>query len=231
MRPSSAWDLQPDAGAQSRGGRSGGGGSGSHAGGGSRGASAWAAPCRARGGGRRRRPGTTASPTIRAVTTTRGVTTIRAATGSHGRGRAAPLLLLSVLRLRLRLRRYGLSIGFSFGYPYAYGYPYYGYRYGYPYHGYPYGAYGFSYGEATIRPATALASRTAAFAFRAPCAMQVFVDGSYAGIVDDFDGSFQRLDLEGGAHSIEIRGPGVPPLTYDVNVQPGHNVTLHANAR
>ncbi len=47
---------------------------------------------------------------------------------------------------------------------------------------------------------------------------EVFVDGYYAGNVDDFDGSFQRLELEEGAHNIEIRAPGFQPATFDVNV-------------
>src|SRR5690606_22524571 len=33
---------------------------------------------------------------------------------------------------------------------------------------------------------------------------EVFVDGLYRGIVDDFDGIFQRLKLEAGAHRLEI---------------------------
>ncbi len=37
---------------------------------------------------------------------------------------------------------------------------------------------------------------------------QVFVDGHYAGLVDDFDGTFQSLRLEAGGHKIEIRMPG-----------------------
>jgi hypothetical protein len=65
----------------------------------------------------------------------------------------------------------------------------------------------------------------------APRNAQVFVDGSYAGVVDDFDGTFQRLPLEPGSHEIEIRAPGLPPMTYDVNVQPGQTVTIHANVR
>ena len=56
------------------------------------------------------------------------------------------------------------------------------------------------------------------------------VDGGYAGIVDDYDGVFQRLDLEPGAHEIEIRTAG-RPLVYDVNVTPGQTVTIHANVR
>jgi hypothetical protein len=61
----------------------------------------------------------------------------------------------------------------------------------------------------------------------APPDAQVFADGYYAGIVDDFDGAFQRLTIEDGPHQIEIRGPGLPPMTFDVNVQPGRTVNLH----
>ncbi len=37
-----------------------------------------------------------------------------------------------------------------------------------------------------------------------PKEAQVFVDGYYAGIVDDFDGAFQRLHTPPGAHEIEL---------------------------
>ena len=38
---------------------------------------------------------------------------------------------------------------------------------------------------------------------------QVYVDGYYSGIVDDFDGVFQRLTLEVGPHHIELAAPGL----------------------
>jgi hypothetical protein len=60
---------------------------------------------------------------------------------------------------------------------------------------------------------------------------QVFVDGAYAGIVDDFDGTFQQLRLEAGAHKIEVRMPGFEDLEMDVHVQPGRTVTLHEDLR
>jgi hypothetical protein len=55
---------------------------------------------------------------------------------------------------------------------------------------------------------------------------QVFVDGYYAGIVDDFDGTFQSLRLEAGGHKIEIHMPGFEDLELDVHVQPGRTITL-----
>jgi len=119
--------------------------------------------------------------------------------------------------------RPGISLGFFYGYPYgSYGYPY-------GYYGYPYGAYGYSYGG--YYPAGyARAAYGGVRIQGAPRDSQVYVDGYYAGIVDDYDGTFQRLDLEPGSHAIEIRTAG-RPLTYDVNVTPGQTVTIHANVR
>ena len=48
----------------------------------------------------------------------------------------------------------------------------------------------------------------------------------YAGLVDDFDGTFQQLRLESGGHKIEIRMPGFEDLEMDVHVQPGRTITL-----
>ena len=42
----------------------------------------------------------------------------------------------------------------------------------------------------------------------APREAQVFADGYYVGIVDDFDGVFQHANLEAGTHRIEIQAPG-----------------------
>jgi hypothetical protein len=129
--------------------------------------------------------------------------------------------------------RPGLSIGLGFGYPYyygAYGYPYYGGYYGYSYGGYyptGYPAYGY---DGYVVPRGGYAAYGGIRIQGAPRNAEVYVDGAYAGIVDDYDGVFQRLDLEPGSHEIEIRGAG-RPLTYDVNVTPGQTVTLHANVR
>jgi hypothetical protein len=60
---------------------------------------------------------------------------------------------------------------------------------------------------------------------------QVFVDGHYAGLVDDFDGTFQSLRLEAGGHKIEIRMPGFEDLELDVHVQPGRTLTLAEELR
>lgn len=69
------------------------------------------------------------------------------------------------------------------GYPYGYGYPYPG-QYPYPYQYYS--------DAADLRIQTT------------PRETEVFVDGALAGIVDDFDGVFQRLHLRPGDHEITL---------------------------
>ena len=98
--------------------------------------------------------------------------------------------------------------------------------FGRPYRSYP-GYYGGgNYGYFDIYPGLAYGSLRIV---DAPRDAQVFVDGYYAGIVDDYDGVFQRLNLEPGGHRIEIDVyPGVPPMDFDVYIEPGRTVTIHA---
>jgi len=63
----------------------------------------------------------------------------------------------------------------------------------------------------------------------APREAQVFADGYYVGLVDDFDGAFQHVNLEAGQHRIEVRANGIPPISFDVYVQPGRTITLRAD--
>jgi hypothetical protein len=58
---------------------------------------------------------------------------------------------------------------------------------------------------------------------------QVFADGYYVGIVNDFDGVFQHLNLEAGPHQIEVREPGLQPIAFDVMVQAGRTITFRAD--
>jgi hypothetical protein len=46
-----------------------------------------------------------------------------------------------------------------------------------------------------------------------PKEAEVYIDGYYAGIVDDFDGAFQRLRVEPGEHQIELYLDGYRPVT------------------
>ena len=59
---------------------------------------------------------------------------------------------------------------------------------------------------------------------------QVFADGYYVGIVNDFDGIFQHLNLEAGPHHIEIQFAGgyEAPLAFDLYIEPGRTTTYRA---
>jgi hypothetical protein len=58
-----------------------------------------------------------------------------------------------------------------------------------------------------------------------PRTAEVFVDGYYAGIVDDFDGMFQHLTLAAGPHHIVVRAPEYQLLFFDVMIEPHHTTT------
>ena len=58
-----------------------------------------------------------------------------------------------------------------------------------------------------------------------PAEASVYVDGYYVGVVDEFDGVFQRLRLEPGPHHLEIRLPEHDDLSFDVMIQPDQTTT------
>jgi len=106
--------------------------------------------------------------------------------------------------------------------PYSPWYRSYG-NYGYGPYGYPsYGAYGYpsSY--------TAFADGDLRLKVK-PRDAQVFVDGYYVGLVDDFDGVFQRLHLPSGPHRIEVRAPGWQSLTFEVQIRFDETTTYEGN--
>lgn len=97
-----------------------------------------------------------------------------------------------------------------------------GYLYGSPYAGRVYGYAGpGSYGSRIYYGDIRLQVR--------PRNAAVYVDGYYAGIVDDFDGVFQRLTLEVGPHEIELDAPGLAPQVFDVYVDPAQTVNLRTD--
>ena len=121
-------------------------------------------------------------------------------------------------------RTYGYYPGYyynaySFGYgPYGRGHFYFDLSYNsyiwHPYSVYRYGTYG-SYGYPVGELRLKVEPRDA----------QVFIDGYYAGRVDDFDGTFQSLRLEDGEYQVEIVLPGYEPLAFDVRILPGEKTT------
>ena len=58
-----------------------------------------------------------------------------------------------------------------------------------------------------------------------PRRAQVYVDGTYAGVVGDFSGYFQHLDLTAGPHALAIVAPDYEPLVFEVIVAPGVTAT------
>jgi hypothetical protein len=53
-----------------------------------------------------------------------------------------------------------------------------------------------------------------------PREAEVYIDGYYAGNVDNFDGVFQRLHLDPGEHDLELYMPGHRSFTQKVYLQP-----------
>lgn len=62
----------------------------------------------------------------------------------------------------------------------------------------------------------------------APREAEVFVDGYSAGIVDDFDGVFQRLRVSPGAHEITIHLSGYRTIKLNRYFRPGSNEKIRA---
>ena len=124
---------------------------------------------------------------------------------------------------------FGVGVGFPVGYGHVgIGFGYSGYRYGYGSYGYGNYVYGPGYGHLSYShyPTGVADAYTGFLRLRMrPRHAQVFVDGSYVGIVDDFDGVFQRVRIEEGSHQIEVEAPGYAPLQIDVLIVPGEKVT------
>jgi hypothetical protein len=61
-----------------------------------------------------------------------------------------------------------------------------------------------------------------------PRRAEVYVDGTYAGLVEEFSGYFRHLELPAGPHDIAIVAPGYDPLSLHVIVSPGATLTQRA---
>jgi hypothetical protein len=112
-------------------------------------------------------------------------------------------------RPRTRLN-FGIYLGYPEPYVYSYAYPVPVYGYGRPSAPIMIGPNSPYYGGVSLEIS--------------PSDGEVFVDGTYAGYVEDFDGTQQPLTLTAGSHRIEIRAPGYETLVLDVNVNPGEIV-------
>jgi PEGA domain-containing protein len=108
----------------------------------------------------------------------------------------------------------GFGLGYFYYSPWAWGPGYYGPGY---YAGPGYGGYGYDGGSIKLKVK--------------PRDAEVFVDGYFAGQVDDFDGVFQALKLDSGAYRIEVRKPGFETLQFDVRVQPERSITFRGELK
>jgi hypothetical protein len=103
---------------------------------------------------------------------------------------------------------YGYPYAYRYGYPYAY-YDQYPYPYPYPYPGPYYYDYNGS-ARLDVEPRNA----------------EVFVDGYFVGVVDDFDGWLQRLHVVPGEHEIEIYLQGYRTYREKVLFRPGQTLKI-----
>ncbi|MFN2384730.1 MAG: PEGA domain-containing protein [Thermoanaerobaculia bacterium] len=104
--------------------------------------------------------------------------------------------------------------GWGWGYPYYYGAPYY---YG-GYHRRPYGGY----------PSPEWAAIDTDVS---PESARVFLDGTYVGTADDFDGHPDFLYLKRGRYRIEFRLPGYEDRRIEIQARPGMKLRLDDDLR
>ncbi len=127
------------------------------------------------------------------------------------------LSLLSVLAFQSDAESHGRYRYYRY-YP---SWSYWGGYYGYPalYYGGFYGAAYYPYARVYYAPL-----HRAPVALRLevkPVEAEVYVDGYLAGIVDEFDGFFQRLDLAPGNHEIVVRLEGHRTIREKLYLSPG----------
>ena len=115
-------------------------------------------------------------------------------------------------------------VGGYYGYGYGYyGYPYWGFGWGYPFYGpwgYPYWGGGYGYGYPYYDPSPEIRLEVK------PKEAQVYVDGYYAGVVDDFDGTFQRLRLRPGTHELVLYFQGFHTVQQNIHVGSGQDLKI-----
>jgi hypothetical protein len=105
-------------------------------------------------------------------------------------------------------------VGGYYDNPFFYGDPWFGLQYPYgPYGPYPYRGYRLDPGAAVRLEVT-------------PKEAGVYVDGYYAGVVDDFDGTFQRLRVEPGEHEIELYLDGYRTVRQKVYLSPDNTFKI-----
>jgi PEGA domain len=116
-----------------------------------------------------------------------------------------------------------LSIGFGIfaGYPVPYAWRY----------AAPIDIYGYRAPRAPVYIASGMSLYGGIALEISPYDADVFVDGNYAGHVQDFDGTVQPLTVVAGTHRVEVQAPGYAPLVFDVVVEGGQVVPYRGDLR
>ncbi|MBI2833941.1 MAG: PEGA domain-containing protein [Acidobacteria bacterium] len=117
------------------------------------------------------------------------------------------------------------GLGYFYFDPLWWGYPSYGYGPGWYGYGTGWSGAGAGYSSYGFRDVGGLRLKVK------PRLAQVFVDGYYVGLVNDFDGVFQRLTIDAGPHRIEIRAEGFEPLAFEVLILEGETISYRGELR
>ena len=105
----------------------------------------------------------------------------------------------------------GVIIRGGFYDPFFWGpYPYWGWGYPHPYEVYPY----------DLTPTGSVKTDVT------PKQTEVYVDGYYAGVADNFDGVFKRLHTSPGGHTLTLRLDGYRTVSQNIYVRPDSTYKL-----
>ena len=143
---------------------------------------------------------------------------------------------------------FNVIIAYPYYVPWGYWSPWYGgygYGFGYGYNPWYYGPWGWAHFGFWYSPASyysELEPETAAAEPEPPIMgavrirsnaenASVYVDGVRVGIVDDFNGLSDHLELEKGRHTIELRADGFESASIEVNVKAGQTQTVRLNLK
>ena len=125
----------------------------------------------------------------------------RPAVFTHGRLRHLHQFLSIAEHDETANTAFEIGFGLFVGYPVAY--PYYYYPYAYP---------------APVR----VPGPTGGLSFDiTPSTAEIYIDGEYVGLVEDYSATMQPFSLAPGRHRVEIREAGFETLTFDVDVLAG----------
>jgi hypothetical protein len=117
--------------------------------------------------------------------------------------------------------RFTIGFGIYAGYPVPY-------TYSYPY---PIMVYGYRAPRESVMVSPGSPYYGGIALEMSPYDADVFVDGTYAGHVEDFDGTTQPLTLTAGMHEIEVQAQGYEPMRINVEVQPGQVIPYRGDLR